>query len=553
MGQENFVLKTCFMESFDGEKLYTEVYLPDENGTYPVICIRDPYVQKPTGTEQERKDLFAAQAGRLGKGFAVVHQHCRGYGGSGGVAHPFIYERRDGLVLLDWIQKQPFFDGSIYLEGGSYTAFVHLCCLDELPDCVKAASLAIFSSHAHSFAYLNGEYKMRLGPLWFPMVMHGETPLLNVDNCADKKAVNDFYKKITYQYPFSEYTERMYGHDVPCLTEWFFMNNDDDEMAVRRNGIGDMHDVMKHAKIPILLRGGYFDPFYNGMVPMWYELPEEVREKSAFLVGPWTHSMTLSNVEKCPFIQEEGERVLDHAGDFFLYVRDGKPFPHGGIGKVNAYVMNEGKWEDHDGFYDVETQPRRMYPAEGGVLSFEKPENGEITYRYNPYDPPFFRGGPNAFFTECDGAALQEDMNMRPDVKSFMSEPFKEDMRFRGSTKVHFAVRSDCEDTAFLARISLVTENGEAWVLQETITPLSRAAGTYQPNSTAEFDLDIEPMFWTAKAGERIRVDIASANAFSYWPHSNTWGQWAVQKHPKVAMNTIVLGKTYVEFPEMVK
>ena len=76
MAQENFVLKTCFMESFDGEKLYTEIYLPDENGKYPVICIRDPYVQKPTGTEQERKDLFAAQAGRLGKGFAVGDIYC---------------------------------------------------------------------------------------------------------------------------------------------------------------------------------------------------------------------------------------------------------------------------------------------------------------------------------------------------------------------------------------------------------------------------------------------------------------------------------------------
>lgn len=551
MATENFVLKTCYMESFDGEKLYTEVYLPNENGTFPVICIRDPYVQKPTGTEQERKDLFAAQAGRLGKGFAVVHQHCRGYGGSGGRTQPFIYERRDGLVLLDWIQKQSFFDGSIYLEGGSYTAFVHLCCMNELPDCVKAAALSVFSDNGYTFSYLNGEYKMRLGPIWFPMVMHDETPVLNIDNCACQDAVNAFYKKITYQYPFSEFTTRMYGHDVPCLTEWFFMNHKDDEMARRPNGIGDLYGAIKSAKFPVLLKGGYFDPFYNGMAPMWNDMPEEIRKKSAFIVGPWTHSLTLTNVQKCPFIQEEGERVLDHAGDFFLYVRDGKPFPHGGIGKVNAYIINEGKWEDHDGFFDVKTKPTRLYPAPDSSLSFEKPENAEITYRYHPYDPPYFVGGPNTFMTESDGAALQEEMNFRPDVKSFMTQPLTKDMKIRGSTKVHFAVRSDCEDTAFLARISLVTREGEAWVLQETISTLSRAAGTYDPNSLAEFDLEIEPMFLTAKAGERIRVDIASANALCYWPHSNTRGHWAVQKEPKPAMNTIVIGKTYVEFPEI--
>ena len=553
MSKENYVLKTCYMESFDGEKLYTEVYLPTERGTYPVICIRDPYVQKPTGTEQERKDLFAAQAGRLGKGFAVVHQHCRGYGGSGGAAQPFVYERRDGLVLLDWIQKQPFFDGSIYLEGGSYTAFVHLCLLDKMPDCVKAASLAVFPDQPYKFAYLNGGYKMRLGPLWLPIMLHDEKPLLNPDNCADPKNVTEYYKKITYQYPFVEYTERMYGHDVPRITEWFFMNGEDDELARRPNGIGDTWGHWKNLKIPVLLRGGYFDPFFNGMAPMWDDLNEDVRAKSAFIVGPWTHSLTLSNVEKCPFIQEEGEKVLDFAGDFFLYVRDGKPFPHAGIGKLNAYIVNEGKWEDHDGFYDENTQRICLYPAPDSRLSFEKPEDGEITYRYNPFDPPFFKGGPNVFFTESDGAALQEDINFRPDVKSFITEPMKEEMKIRGSTKVHFAVKSDCEDTAFVARVSLVDEKGEAWVLQETLSPLSRAVGTYDPSALAEFELDIEPMFWTVKAGQRIRVDIASANAFCYWPHSNTRGHWAVQRSPKVAMNTIVLGKTYLEFPVMTK
>ena len=549
MSSEMGIMKIYYMESFDGEKLYTEVFLPDDKGKYPIICIRNPYVTPQTNTPEEIEKKIEEQCFRLKEGFGVVHQHCRGYGENHGRAIPFVYEKRDGLKLLDWIQQQEWYEGGIYLEGASYTAYVHLSMLDEVPEAVKTASLGVYASHYYPCVMLNGEFKMRIWPLWYPTMLRNETQLANLENSYDVKNIQKFYHAALIQYPFYKFPERLFGHDIPEMTEGILSNGDNDEYSTRKNGPGDAHDVMKHIKIPVLLKGGWFEPFFNGMVTMWDEIPEDIRRKSAFLVGPWTHGTSLKYVEKCPFFMENGEIEENTHLAWFLHIRDGKPFKFAQEGKLSTYIVGEAHWENCDQFQPDNTHPMRLYPAEDAKLLWTPPEQTELSYKYNPHDPPEFVGGQNAFSTLSDGAALQPEPNFRPDVKSFLTEPLTNKLSFRGSTKIHFVVKSDCYDTAFLARICAITESGEAWVLQETISTLTHAVGAYDPNTYVEFDLVTDPLHWTLKPGERIRVDIASANAFSYWPHSNTRGFWAVQSQTCIATNTLVLGKLYLEFP----
>ena len=549
MTSKSWQFIACYVRSYDGEPLYTEVMLPAPSGRFPVICIRDPYVSLPEETPEYKEQKYAMHKHRLDAGFAVVHQHCRGYGASKGKSDPFVYEKRDGLNLLDWIQKQDWYGDGIYLEGGSYTAFVHLAMLSEVPPAVKTASLNVFSSHPYDFAYLNGEYKMWIGPAWYPMMLRSEKPLVSKENCSDIEEVQRFFMSALKAYPFYKFPERLYGHDVPEFSEWFFMNGNDDDFAKRKNGVGDIRDSMKSLRIPVLLRGGWFEPFFRGMIPMWWEMPKEIRSESSFLIGPWTHSCTTKTAEKCPFFNENADIEESTAVAWFLHIRDGKPFPYSKDGKMSVYIVGEKRWEDCENLEPEGMKPLRLYPDVDAELKLTLPKRAEISYQYNPLDPPFFKGGQNVLNTLCDGAALQPADYGRADIKSFATRAFDREIKMRGPTTVHFAIRSDREDTAFLARIMGVTQTGEVWVLQEIISTLSNAAGTYDPNTEIEFELKTDPLFWTLKEGEKIRVDIASANASSYWPHSNTRGQWAVQDKPCVATNTLIIGKMYIEFP----
>lgn len=61
----------------------------------------------------------------LSHGYAVVIRHCRGRGKSDGDCIPYINEREYGLDLQQWIRKQSFYNGEIFLKGKSYLTSVN--------------------------------------------------------------------------------------------------------------------------------------------------------------------------------------------------------------------------------------------------------------------------------------------------------------------------------------------------------------------------------------------------------------------------------------------
>ena len=144
----------CYVEMRDGVKLYTIIQLPHEGGRFPVIVKRNPYMTMESNIgEYQSEDTH---------GYAVVIQHCRGTAKSEGICVAYKNERNDGLDLLDWIRKQPFYNGELYLMGGSYCCSVHLSYINTDPPDVKAAFLAIQDSERYNVLYRNGVYKTGL-------------------------------------------------------------------------------------------------------------------------------------------------------------------------------------------------------------------------------------------------------------------------------------------------------------------------------------------------------------------------------------------------------
>ena len=122
-------MSTSFFEylEINGAKLFTIICLPKESGKFPTIIMRNPYVDDTENiSEQEICDnKLKEYKTSLDNGYAVIFQHCRGRGKSTGDCIPYIYEREDGLFLQEWIRKQSFYNGELYLCGGSYTSAVH--------------------------------------------------------------------------------------------------------------------------------------------------------------------------------------------------------------------------------------------------------------------------------------------------------------------------------------------------------------------------------------------------------------------------------------------
>ena len=102
----------------------------------PIIIERNPYVKD----ERVKPETFVGQTWTPDS-YVRITQHCRGYGRSEGDWIPYATERADGLAFLEWARQLPFYNGEIFLSGGSYLSSVHLLYIDTTPPDVKGTAL----------------------------------------------------------------------------------------------------------------------------------------------------------------------------------------------------------------------------------------------------------------------------------------------------------------------------------------------------------------------------------------------------------------------------
>ena len=114
--------------------------------------------------------------------------------------------------------------------------------------------------------------------------------------------------------------------------------------------------------------------------------------------------------------------------------------------------------------------------ASVGGLSPEPAEETGRTIVYNPFAPATFAGGCCHNF---GGMQVQDPPNSRYDIASFVTSPFAEATVWQGAASLELRVKSDCPDTAFYARVSLV-RNNVAYGMRDDIVslrPLVKLAG----------------------------------------------------------------------------
>ena len=101
----------------DGVNLYGDLYRPAKEGKFPVLIVRTPYGVQRDGMHQAL--IKFAQ-----RGYAVYAQDVRGRYESEGKWDPFRNEANDGYDTIEWAAKQPWSNGKVASQGGSYLGHV---------------------------------------------------------------------------------------------------------------------------------------------------------------------------------------------------------------------------------------------------------------------------------------------------------------------------------------------------------------------------------------------------------------------------------------------
>ncbi len=501
--------------NFDGALFFTVVLLPNAVGKFPTVICRTPYVSHTLDkTEKEIvSDCLKNYGDWLARGYAVVFQHCRGQGKSTGAFVPYVHEREDGLFLRAWIREQPFYNGELFLFGGSYTASLHYATAPFEAD-IKGAVFDVQDSERYRLWYRNGQ--MRKGHANWHFWLYKS-------KCGLKKS---FDMRAFAQLPLSGLSERVLGDCAEDFEQMLAAQRPEDAFWKTRFGGIDAKDAATHANVPILLTTGYHDFYVGGVFDMWRKLDEGTREKSALLVSPYNHGDGYHPQNGIAF--PNGKRTeafgVTYPIDWFDHIRFGAPLPYQ-TGCVTYYRTFENKWASD---FETNDKKERVIPLGEGKRSF----------LYDPLNPPAF----------SEEGMIERTQTLRPDVIYLETLPFDAETFVKGRMRAKLTVASDCEDTSFFVRISILKADGK-YPLRHDITSLCYQLGDYKKGEEVSLSFTFDEYAFLIQKGERLTIEIAGTDDNSYVSHTNKRGAYHLHTSAKTAKNEVVLEKSYLLLP----
>jgi len=519
----NYISEYTYLES-EGNKLFTMVLKPEKSGKFPIIVMRSPYVNKYEETDEEDvlKEYVTEFEEWLKHGYLIVYQHCRGTGKSDGDFIPYIYERTDGLNLLDWIRKQDFYNGEIFLKGGSYLTSVHYTVAPYADD-IKGAIFNVQDSERYNICYCNGFLKSGLHGNWY------------VKMYKPKSHIKKNYTPKTFDLlPLKDFTRVVFGEPVKDFDMVLKSPGPEDEFWNTPLGGVETRGATDNVDFPILFTTAFNDIYSGGIFEMWNKLNEKTKNQSALVVSPYDHGDRCDSENSWVF--EDGRRV-EKFGDFYEiewldHIRNKNvksPFEKG---KITYYRLFDEKWCTEE-------------KCEANSKLNIKLGDSEVSYVYNPYDAPAFKGGLSRSF---GGSVFQDEANLRHDIISVYTAPFEKDTFVKGKMSAKLSVMSDCEDTCLYIRVSIEKDRGD-YGLRDDITSLCYQLGEYTPDTKVELDFNFDPHAFSVKKGERLRIDIASADNEHYVRHTNNKGLYSEHTTARVANNKVFLQDSFLTLP----
>ncbi len=531
----------------DGIRLATCISSPDLQKKWPVVLWRTPYVYfewiKPL-----YQQIFAEH------GYALALVYARGCVHSEGEFLAF-EEDRDGREVLDWVGRQPWCDGNVVTMGASYCGNMQWAVADSGNPMLKTMFISVFGAESYDVFYHRGLFLKELLTQWSAQ-MHGDYKYRTIGPEEGEKLA----KKAYSVRPAKELGEQLDGTTCQWYNRWA-SSWQGNENIWREGYWENLKTRPENLKIPVFLHGGWFDVFFPQMSSSYKRIPEDIKKKSVFQIGPWHHGGTPGGDLEYPNENQNGPEQLAAAIRWFDYIVKGKSYDRP-VGVIDAYSIGTGKWESWERGIS-HTMEKRFYLdgsksiGKGCTAQKTLPETtARVEYVYDPENPVPSKGG--CLMTnhrepekpaEC--SCLQEEIGWREDVISFVTEPLKENVKIAGSVKVRLFVSSDAPATAFTVKISEAFADGRTVNIRNDFTDIrwrkadSKNPQEYQPGEIVELDFDMPEIVWELKKGSNLRLDVTSSSDPLFPPHMNTLEPWGDAVTGRIAHQVIYTGKEY--------
>jgi len=503
----------------DGVELSTYIFLPKApSEKFPVILLRTPYGKGAPFSSNASKKLAS-------RGYVVVVQYCRGRGESDGEWEPMVNEMADGLDTHQWLLAQPWCNGKIGTNGGSYSGFTQWVTAPGAGDYLKGmfATVPLFDWYKDC-AYIGGTFNLE------KMMMWGVGNSVRPEGADVAKPDWD---KAFRQLPLSTW-DRAIGYEVPFLRDWIAHPQFDDYWAK-----SSIRDRWNKITCPTVTVSGWYDVFLKQALDhvaavKTLSASKQVRRHQYLIVGPWPHYFGLrGDVDFGPQASINTAALQDKWYDYWLKGRQT------GVDKwapVRIFVMGRNQWRNEQEWplgrtrytpYYFHSQGSANTVDGDGELSTARPSREPTDrYEYDPQNPVPTLGGPN-YNPVITGPRDQRKAEERSDVLVFTSKKLEEEVEVTGPVKVILFAASTAPDTDWTAKLVDVHPDGRSINLCDGITRAryreSAAKPTLiKPGEVYRYEIDLWATSNAFLPGHCIRVEISSSNFPRFDRNPNT-------------------------------
>lgn len=523
----------------DGVKLYGDLYRPARTGKFPVIIVRTPYGVQRDGMH-EPLIKFAQH------GFSVYIQDVRGRYESEGKWEPFRNEAEDGHDTVEWAAKQPWSNGKVAMQGGSYLGHVQWRAATQSPPSL----VTIFPAVASTDIYRNwlthgGAFRLSFNYGWGVVRMPNRIMLPQYWHTEKWAPPELSYEKTLHHLPLSDIDLRSGHQAVPHFRDWVkhqsfdkYWSSISDELAFEK------------VKVPVHTSGGWFDIFLAGTINGFMGMrraggTEKARRESKMIIGAWGHGpgRKFGDVDFGP---DANRDLIDAQLRWYNHYLKGED---NGIDReppVQIFYMGVNKWKYADDWPLPSTKFTSYYLGARRALTSSKPgSSGTDQYKYDPHDPVPTVGGNNCCGTPTlAGPKDQRPVEARKDVLVYTSEALKLPLAIAGPVRMKLFAATDGRDTDWMVKLVDVHPDGFARNIAEGILRARFRNGLdkmelLEPNQVYEFEVDMAGTANVFQPGHRIRVDITSSNFPQFDRNPNTGEDLGASARIRVASQVV--------------
>ena len=569
----------------DGTRMAADVFRPKGGGPFPIIFSRTPYNFNSWGDGEFNPGTYRAAWNAVRRGYAYVVMNERGRFFSEGSWDILGTPLTDGWDAFEWMAAQPWSNGKVATVGCSSTAEwqMAVASMDHPAHTTLVAQgfgagVGRIGNWYEQGNWYRGGAEQMLFFAWLYGVQTGIRPMFPPNLTQEQLAQVSRYFDLAPEMPPVDWSQGL-KHLPPV-----------DILRNAQGNTGPFEDMIKRKpNDPKWYQGGlYHDdmPFDKPAIwfMSWYDVSTgpnlalfnhvlknaaspEARANQYAVIAPTTHcGYTRATENTAVGERSVGDARWDYDAlvygwlDHFLKGQDNGLLDT--LPRVRYYTMGSNEWKSASSWPPPEAQLVTYYLDSGGNANTLRGD-GKLTttrpaadrpdrFTYDPMNPVPSHGGNVC----CTGNAVQggafdqRQMEERPDILVYTSDPFPNGVEVTGTIGITLNVSSDAKDTDFTVKLIDVAPDGTAYNLDETIQRARYREG-YDKEVFMEagktYEIEMSPLStsnWFAP-GHRIRIEVSSSNFPRFMRNMNTGGDTWDETSGVVAHNVVHHSREY--------